>query len=164
MTVKRDTAADINSVKPEAGKAALVVGRTQRRGGATFDTYLEKKMIGSIEGKECFIKTDIAPGTYYVIATTGDADTVKITFEPDRVYYIHQMLIPGGWKGHVSNRLVTPEKLLEEFDEPLKLLVYDGTGADLSDTDYRQAVDDYERDVKKGSHNEHAGYRGAPAK
>ena len=161
----REQLADVKSVAPEAGRAALVVCRTLEHspGLATLDTYLEKKMIGSIEGRECFIKTDVAPGTYHVITRGGGWDTVKIAFEPDRVYYINQELRSGGWKGHASNVLVIPEDLMETFvDVPLKLLVYDGTGPDLSDADYRQALDDYERDVEKGSRKD-VGYRGGPA-
>lgn len=164
MTVKEDKAADVTSVKPEAGKAALVVGRTQAHSGglATLDTYLEKKMIGSIKGQEYFIKTDITPGMYHVITRGGGGDTVKIAFEPDCVYYIHQVLRSGGWKGRVTNVLVTPEELMERSAVPLTLLVYDSTGPDLSDSDYKQALDDYERTAKNGSRRD-VGYRGVPA-
>src|SRR5512147_435903 len=67
MKEKQGTKADstyVRAVKPEPGKAALVVGRTTGGGFAapTFDTYLDKKMIGATKGQGCFVKADLAPG------------------------------------------------------------------------------------------------------
>ena len=51
------------------------------------------------------------------------------------------------------------------MDNGCKLLTYDSKnpGDDLSDEDYKQAVSDYEREVKEGPHKEYEGYRGVPA-
>ena len=73
--VKKDERLDIRTVKPEQGKAALVVARTTSFGGAiNFFTYLDKKSIGVTRGKGCFIKKDIEPGQQYLIARTESLD------------------------------------------------------------------------------------------
>lgn len=158
---------DIRSVKPEDGKAALVVARTSNyAGGAQFDTHLGKNMIGVTQWKCYFIKTDVNPGTSYVISRYGNDEVAKINFEPGRVYYLLQ--IPRWSKpvARISVQLLTPEDLLSTMDKGCKLITYDTNhpGKDLSDKVYRKAVNDYEREVKEGRHNEHEGYRGVPAK
>jgi hypothetical protein len=161
---------DIRSVKPENGKAALVVARTTNYAGeAQFDTHLEKKLIGVTRGKSYFIKTDVNPGASYVISNYGNMEVAKINFEPGRVYYLLQ--IPR-WRGGgfflagISVILLIPEDLMSTMDKGCKLITYDTNhpGDDLSDKDYLKAVNDYEQEVKKGKHKEHEGYRGVPGK
>jgi hypothetical protein len=167
MMFRDDPAVNISSVKADSGKAALVVVRTTKYGGAIeFDTYLGKKMIGVTQWKSYFVKTDITPGVYYVISKAENMEPVKINFEPDRVYYVHQSPRMGVWKARVSVALETPEQIMKEFDSDTRLVVYDpvDAGEDLSDEDYTQAVSDYEREVKEGLHKEYEGYRGVPAK
>jgi hypothetical protein len=155
---------DVGLVTPDPGKAALVVARTTSWGGRiTFDTYLEREMIGATRGKGYFIKTDITPGAHYVISKAENWETVKIAFEPGRVYYILEVVRMGMLKARLSKQLLTPADLKQTIDDGCKLLVYDGTGPYLEDKDYEGAVADYEREVKEGAHNEHASYRGVPA-
>ncbi len=155
---------DLSSVTPEPGSAALVVARTTSMGRlVTFDTYLDREMIGATRGKGYFIKTDVAPGTHFVISKAENWETVKIAFEPGRVYYILEVVRVGMWKARLSKQLLTPEQLKDTLDDGCKLLVYDGSGPRLEDKDYATAVRDYEREVKEGEHDEHAGYRGVPA-
>ena len=155
---------DVGLVTPEPGKAALVVARTTSWGGRiTFDTYLEREMIGATRGKGYFIKTDITPGAHYVISKAENWETVKIAFEPGRVYYILEVVRMGMLRARLSKQLLTPADLKQTIDDGCKLLVYDGTGPSLDGEDYEGAVADYEREVKEGAHNEHASYRGVPA-
>jgi hypothetical protein len=166
MKEKPDAKADaayIKAVKPAPGKAALVVGRTMGGGfGApTFDTYLDRKMIGATKGKGCFVKTDVEPGTYNLISKAENLEVVRIKFEPGRVYYIIQLMRPGVWKARHSSNVVLPEEIKQVYDEDLKLYEYDGSGEDLSEDDYKEAIGDYDRELKEGLHKEHEGYRGA---
>ncbi len=166
MKEKEGTKADssyVQAVKPAPGKAALVVGRTTGGGLAapTFDTYLERKMIGAIKGKGCFVKTDVDPGTYNLISKAENLEVVRIKFEPGHVYYVIQVMRPGVWKARHSSNLVQPEEIKQVFDEDLKIYEYDGSGPDLSEDDYKEALGDYERELKEGLHKEHEGYRGA---
>jgi hypothetical protein len=167
MMFKEDPTSAISSVKPESGKAALVVGRSTSFGGAIeFDTYLDKVMIGVTQWKSYFFKTDIAPGVHYVISKAENMEPAKINFEPDRVYYIQQIPRMGVWKARLSVAPVTQQELLTTCDNSCKMLVYDAknVGDNLSDDDFKKAVDDYERDVKEGLHKGDLEYKGAPAK
>jgi len=165
MLFKDDPAINVFKIKPEKGKAALVVTRTINYGGPTeFETYLDKKMIGVTKWSTYFVITDVDPGVHYVITTAEGSDTAKIKFEPNRVYYIQEVPRPGVWRAHVSVALVTPEELSTSFDSGVKFVVYDKSGNDMSDKDYQEAIRDYEREVKEGRHKEDAVYRGVPAK
>jgi hypothetical protein len=167
MMFKDDPGSTIASVKPDNGKAAIIVARTTKFGGAIeFDTYLDKKMIGVTQWKSYFVRTDIDPGVHYVISKAETMEPVKMNIEANRVYYIQQIPRMGVWKARVSIALVTPDALMKEFDSDCKLVVFDAKdpGEELSDEDYNQAVRDYEREVKEGLHKEHEGYQGVLAK
>lgn len=166
--IAKDTAnLDIRAVKPDPGKAALVVTRTTSYGGAIeFDTYLDKKMIGVTKGRGFFVKKDIDPGIHYLIAKAESYETGKINFEADRVYFIHYNPRPGWIRVRISMYPQDPNKTVADMDDGCKLLEYNtkDPGEDLSDEDFNEAVKDYEKDVAEGEHKEYATYRGFPAK
>ena len=167
MLIKENSKQNIKTIKSARGKAALVVARTTGFGGGVeFDTYLDKKMIGVTKGKGYFVKNDVAPGVRYVISRAESMEPIKIKFEPNRVYYLLQIPRTGVWRARISVAPVTPEELLTSWDDGVKLMVYDtkNPGEDLPDADYKQAVADYEREVKEGIHKDDAKYRGVPAK
>ena len=167
MVSKDDSSINIFQIKPDRGKAALVVARTTGYAGPTeFDTFLDKKMIGVTKRKCYFIKTDITPGVHYVISRAESVEPVRINFEPGKVYYLQHIPRPGVWRARLSVALVTPQELSTSFDSGCKLLVYDvnDPGEDLSDKDFNEAVRDYEREVKEGRHKEDIEYKGVPAK
>ena len=166
MMFNNDPTVKIAAIKPDSGKAALVVVRTTKIGGAIeFDTYLDRKMIGVTQWKSYFIKTDIAPGMHYVISKAESMEPVKINFETGRVYYIHQSPRMGVWRARISIALETPEQVMKEFDDGCRLVLFDpkDAGDELSDKDYKQAISDYEREIKEGLHKEFEGYRGVAA-
>jgi len=163
MLVKDDAKIDIRSIRPESGKSALVVARTTSFGGAIeFDTYLDKKMIGVTQRKGYFIKTDVPPGTHYITSKAENMEPIKILFEENRLYYLQQIPRMGVWKARVSVAPLTPEELLATLDDGCKLLEYNpkDPGNDLSDEDYNEAVNDYERELKEGLHKDKTEYRG----
>lgn len=167
MVFKDDPAPKIGAIRPESGKAALVVARTTSFGGAIeFDTYLDRKMIGVTQWKSYFVKTDISPGAHYVISKAENAEPALIAFEPDRVYFLHQIPRMGVWRARISVALVTPDELVKTFDDGVRLVVYnpEDEGEDLSDEDFNQAVKDYEREVNEGLHKEDALYKGVLAR
>ena len=167
MLVKDNAMVDIRSIKPESGKSALVVARTTIFGGAIeFDTYLDKTMIGVTQRKGYFIKTDVPPGTHYVISKAENMEPIKILFEADRLYYLQQIPRMGVWRARISVAPVTPDELLTTLDDGCKLMEYDpkDPGDDLSDEDYNEAIKDYERELKEGYHKDKAEYRGFESK
>ena len=102
--------------------------------------------------------------------------TLKTNFLPDRVYYIYEVqhlnagssgtpyIYPNSYSR--TEAFVTPEELSTIFDDECKRVVYDtaNPGDDMSDSEYRDAVNDYEQQVKEGLHKQDAGYNGVPAK
>ena len=167
MLVKDNVVFDIRSVKPEAGKSALVVARTTNFGGAIeFETYLNQKMIGVTQHKGYFVKTDVAPGSYYVVTKAENMEPAKIVFEPERIYYLLEVPRMGIWKARVSVQPLSLADLMSTIDDGCKYLEYDtkNPGDDLSEKDFKEAVADYEREVKEGLHQDIATYHGAPAK
>lgn len=166
--VKKDDHLDIRTVKPNPGKAALVVARTTSFGGAiNFFTYLNRKIIGVTKGKSCFVKTDIEPGMQYLIARTESLESGKLQFEPDTVYYVQQSPRIGWVVARVTLSPVTLDHLLPEIgDGGCTSYVLDEKDPtdDLSEHEYQEAVTDYEREVKEGFHKEFAEYKGLKVK
>ncbi len=72
----------------------------------------------------------------------------------------------GVWRARVSVALVTPQELSTSFDSGCRLLVYDvqNPGEDMSGKDYREAISDYEQEVKEGRHQEDSSYKGTSVK
>jgi hypothetical protein len=167
MLFKNDPAINIFNIKPEPGKAALVVARTNTYNGYyIFETYLDKKMIGVTQWRSYFVKTDVAPGIHYVITKAQNMEPTKINFEPKRVYYIQEIPRVGFWNNaRISVSLVTPEELSISFDNDCKLMVYDtkNPGYDMFDKDYQEALNNYEQEIKEGKHKDDVGYKGVPA-
>ncbi len=166
MIVRENARVDLRNIKPESGKAALVVARTTNYGGAIeFDTYLDKKMIGVTQRKGFFIKSDVAPGPRYVISRAENMEPIRILFERDRVYYLLQIPRLGVWKARVSVAPVTADELMTTMDEDCRLMEYNPSdpGDDLSDEEFNGAIRDYERELGEGRHQDHVNYRGGEA-
>ncbi|MDD2336905.1 MAG: hypothetical protein PHD01_10055 [Geobacteraceae bacterium] len=166
--VKKGDNLNILTVKPDPGKAALVVARTTVFGGAiNFFTYLDHKFIGVTRGKGCFVKTDIAPGTQYLIARTESLETGKLLFEPDKVYYVQESPRIGWVVARVILAPVSPEHLLAEIGEyGCECYVIDekDLAEDLDEHEYNEAVTDYEREIGEGYHKEFTEYKGFTVK
>lgn len=153
--VRQDAAnIDILNIRPKDGKAALVMIRNNALcGGITFETYLDKHMIGTTQGTSgvVFINTEIPPGTQHVISTSLNADAFRINFEPGRIYYIKQYPI---W-AFPTCALVTGPLSQEEakviWSEGVNLFEYDGAnpGEDLSDQYFNEVVEIYEKESNK---------------
>lgn len=167
MTKKEDSF-NIKTVKPNTGKAALVVARTTNFGKAVnFYNYLDHRFIGVTRGKGCFVKNDIEPGLQYLIARTESLETGKIQFEPDKVYYVQESPRIGWVVARVTLSPVTLEHLVEEIGED-GCTYYEidpkDPAEDLTDHEYKEAVTDYEREIGEGHHKEFAEYKGSVAK
>lgn len=165
--VKKDGRLDIRTVRPEPGKAALVIARTTSFGGAiNFFTYVDSTFIGVTRGQSCFVKRDIEPGLKYLIARTESLETGKLRFEPDMVYYVQQSPRMGWAVARVTLTPVSPEHLVAEIgdDGCEEYVINTGDVAeDLTDHEYQEAVTDYEREITEGFHGEFTNYKGYPA-
>jgi hypothetical protein len=165
---KKEEGFNIKTVKPNPGKAALVVARTTHMGKAiNFYNYLDHRFIGVTRGKGCFVKTDIEPGLQYLIARTESLETGKIQFEPDKVYYVQESPRIGWMVARVTLSPVTLDHLVEAIGED-GCTYYEidpkDPAEDLTDHEYKEAVTDYEREIGEGHHKEFAEYKGSVAK
>jgi hypothetical protein len=160
MLFNDDTVINVFNVKPEKGKAALVVARTDFYAAkfGILETYLDKRLIGVTEGKSYFVTYDVAPGVHYVImrmkkqsAGKRYAITLKTNFKSGSIYYIkdNQLTLSYGTSTY-DYQFVSPAELNNYIDKKCKWVVYDKSnpGDDMSDADYREAVHDYEQHVR----------------
>ena len=162
--VKKDGSLDIRTVKPEPGKAALVIARTTSFGGAiNFFTYIDHKFIGVTRGQSCFVKKDIEPGLQYLIARTESLETGKLQFEPDTIYYVQQSPRIGWVVARVTLAPVSPDHLSDEIGDngcEEYEIDKDDIAEDLTDHEFDEAVTDYEREITEGFHKEFTEYKG----
>lgn len=161
MLVKDQPWQDIRSVVPEYGKSALVIAALHRN-GFDFKTYLDKKMIGVTKWRDFFTKTDVSPGTHYLMTKAENMETIKIQFEPNRTYYVLQIARPGIMRSQVTLSLDTPEDILKVWDEGVNQLEYNAKdmGEDLTDHEYDVAIREYEKYLREGYYKDHQGYKG----
>jgi len=161
--IQKDDKVDIRTIRPDVGKAGLVVARTSSLGWAIeFDTFLDRKMIGVTKGRGYFIKKDVEPGLHYVIARAETHEAGKIIFEPDTMYYIQQSPRMGWWRARITLTPVMPENLIHDMDESCHLLEYDlkNPGEELTEKDYKETMGDYEREITEGMHKDFSDYKG----
>ena len=140
--VKQDKPLDVRTVKPQPGKAAVLITRNTTYGGAVeFAAYLDRKRIGSTKWKMCFYKDDIEPGQHYISSYSGNLDTVLMNLEADKIYYLTHDARPGFSRAAVSTGVTTLDVVLRENEEGCNYYVYDtkNPGEDLSDQDWENA-------------------------
>jgi hypothetical protein len=155
---------DIKTVKPNDGKAALVIARTTSFGGAiNFHTYIEQNIIGVTKGKSCIVKNDIEPGVKYLIARTESLEEAKINFKPDHIYYVQQSPRIGWVVARVTMTPMSQEQLLSEIgSDGCSLYEMDmkNMADNLTTHEYKEAVTDYERELTEGHHKDFTDYNG----
>lgn len=163
------------SEAPQAGKSAIYVADIAEypygNFGLGIETFIDRKVIGLTTGKSYFVKPDIEPGIHYVITRMRepglhtDIVIAKINFEPSHVYYLRQ---------YSGARLAVELSSREEFldsnaSRNLKLLVDNpndpvDSAHVLSETEFQNAVNKYEKELSDGLHAEDAAYRGTSIK
>jgi hypothetical protein len=147
-------------IAAKSNKAVLVIIRTTSFGwGSVVDNYLDGKMIGQTHRKEFFV-TDVTPGTHYVISHADNTDTARLHFEAGKIYLLQQGIYPG-WNVTTRYSPMTTDEFAKEVQEA-DFVVYDTThpGNDMSPKDFKEAKDDFEKEVKEGSHKDTLGYKG----
>ena len=142
------------SVSAKSNMAVLVIIRTTSFGwGNLVDNYLDGKMIGQTQGKMFFV-TDVTPGVHYVVSHADNTDTARLKFESGKIYLLQQGIYPG-WNITTRFSPITAEEFAKEVQEAT-FVVYDTQhpGKDMSDKDFKEAKDDFEKEVKNGEHKD----------
>jgi hypothetical protein len=140
--VKQEKLLDVRTVKPQPGKAAVLVTRNTNFGGAVeFPTYLEQKMFGVSRFKSCFYKDDVEPGQHYISSYGENLDTLLMDLAPDTTYYLTHDPRMGFWKAAVSTGVTTLDVVAKENEEGCNFYVYDtkNPGEDLTADDWTYA-------------------------
>jgi len=151
--IKKEVCPTIASIKPSAGKAALVISRTTSFGGGVeFETYLDRKMIGVTKGKSYFLKDGIEPGSKHVIVKAENTKGVQVDFEADKIYLLQHNVAMGIWKARVVLAAVS----VKELDNDLggcAFYAYDNTkpGDDLTEEDYEDSIKEAQKLVLKAN-------------
>lgn len=146
--VAKDPCPDVRGVVAPTGKAALVIGRTTIfGGGVNIENYLDKKFIGTTKGHSFFI-APVEPGLHYVTARAENFDTVLLNFEPDKTYYLQNEIRMGVLFARTKFDFVDAQHLFNDMDGKCNYYEADSSGAgdDLSDEDFKQIVDDYQKE------------------
>lgn len=139
---KQDKPLDVKTVKPQPGKAAVLITRNTSFGGAIeFAAYLDRKMIGITRGKSCFYKDNIEPGQHYISAYSENLDTLLMNLEADKTYYLTHDPRMGFWKAAVSTGVTTLDVVVRENQEGCNHYIYDtkNPGEDLSEKEWETA-------------------------
>jgi hypothetical protein len=114
--VKIEKCPDLRTIKPEPGKAALVIGRTTSFGGGNnFEHYLGREFIGSTNGYGFFV-TIMDTGDQFVTAQSENHNTVYLKALADKTYYLQDGVSFGIMKPHVFLDAVPGESLYKSMD------------------------------------------------
>jgi hypothetical protein len=134
--------------------------------GHIITNYLDKKMIGQTRGKSYFV-TDVKPGTHYLMGRSANIAVARLNFESGKVYILQQLVFPTLPFQNIPPTgfgPMTTEDFLKEIKDA-EFLVYDAAhpGDDLSQEDFQEAKDDFEKDVKEepGRHKDTLQYKGS---
>ncbi len=150
------------ALAPKKDKALLVIIRTTSFGaGYIVSNYLDGKMIGQTQHKAYFI-TEVKPGKHYLVSQADNKDAVRVNFEAGRIYFLQQGIYPG-WNATSRFTVMT----LDEFKLQLPEAVFyvldtQNPGKDMDAKDYKEAIDDFEKESKgdPDRYKSFTGYKG----
>jgi len=151
-------------IAPKANTSVLVIARTTSMAfGVTIENYVDKKLIGQTKGKSYFI-TDVAPGQHYVMGHAENWSTAKINFEAGRIYFLNQDIRMGVWMARTGFTPLSANDAAQQLNESgMEYRVYNTKhpGEDMSDKDFTEARDDYDKEVREGEHKDFVDYKGS---
>ncbi len=150
-------------IKPQDGKAALVIYRGTSYGAAMrIDNYLDGTFIGQTKGKSYFI-TPVDPGEHIVLADAENNACAKITFEEGKTYYLLQAIYPGIMAARTGFSASNPDKFADDY----KSLDYyecctEGELPVIDPEDYAETVADHEKELEEdpGRHEDTSNLQG----
>ncbi len=135
----------------DPNKAKLVIIReTYFGGGIVFWNYLDGRLIGETMGRTYFI-TSVTPGPHYLVVATENTCAAHFEFKPGKTYFLGEGVTMGVWRARTSGFYpMTPK----EAKNAMKNCSYmelnpQAGGEDMDPNLYRQAIDEYHRDVKE---------------
>lgn len=132
--------------------ATLVVVRPTSFGfGVTVDNYLDGRRFGVTRGKS-FNMVQVPPGQHYVMSRAENVATARIFFEPGKIYFLHQGILPGVWKARTILSTLSLEEGLAKADSSdcdYRVLDPAAEPRDMTQDQFDRARNDFEADVLK---------------
>jgi hypothetical protein len=145
--------------------ATLVVVRPTSYGwGRISDLFLDGQLIGRTKGKS-FDMVFVPPGQHYVMAQLENTAVARLRFEPGRIYFLEQSILPGVLKGRTMLHPLSLEEGTAKIHDPecdYRVLDPYAHFGDLSQRDYDHLKGLFETEVmtNPGRHQDTLEYRG----
>jgi hypothetical protein len=142
--LKVEPCPDLRTIKPPAGKAQLVVGRSTSFGkGVDFDHYVDSKYIGTTKGYS-FFATSVEPGDHYVAGHAENTNLLLLRFEADKTYYVSDVVHMGLFKARVKLQPSSADSMHKDMEGECSYYVRDSSKVeDYEAKDWAEEVKDY---------------------
>lgn len=153
--VKVENCPDLRTIKPPAGKSALVIAETSTYENYDMDdnrdihNYLDRKFIGSVRSFS-FLATTVEPGEHYVTSDGENNETILLNFKPGVTYYLEQARSMGITLSRTRYLPVNGDRAFNDLQGKCSRYEPDAKnpGADLDEDKFKEIVAAYIK--KKG--------------
>lgn len=153
--VKVENCPDLRTIKPPAGKSALVIAETSTYENYDMDdnrdihNYLDRKFIGSVRSFS-FLATTVEPGEHYVTSDGENNETILLNFKPGVTYYLEQARSMGITLSRTRYLPVNGDRAFNDLQGKCSCYEPDAKnpGADLDEDKFKEIVAAYIK--KKG--------------
>ena len=135
---------------PPSDMSTLFIFRETYFGGAiVFWHYLDGKLIGETKAHDYF-KTQVTPGSHYVVTATENATASYFDFKPGKSYFLGQGVAMGIWRARSSGFYpMTQEAALKAMNDCSYQEYTPKNGpVEMDPKLYAQAIEDYQKDLK----------------
>jgi len=154
--VKDADCPDLRTIKPPAGKSALVIAETSQYENYDLDdnpdihNYLDRKFIGTVRSFG-FLVTTVDPGEHYVTSNGENNETILINFKHGTTYYLKQERSMGFSLPRTRYIQVKADRIFNDMKGKCSCYELDAhnLGADLDEDKFKEIVDAY---IKKNGH------------
>ena len=147
---------DLRTIRPPAGKAALVIAETSSYENYDWEdnpdihNYLDRKFIGTIRSFS-FSVTTVDPGEHYVTSNGENNGTILLNFKPGTTYYLKQERSMGFSLPRTRYIQVNGDRAFNDMQGKCSCYASDAhnPGADLDEDKFKEIVAAHNK--KKGS-------------
>ena len=154
--VKVENCPDLRTIKPPAGKSALVIAEPSayenydQDDNADIHNYLDRKFIGSIR-RFSFLVATVDPGEHYVTSNGENNGTILLNFKPGVTYYLEQERSMGFTLSRSRYVPVSADRAYNDMRGKCSYYETDALnpGADLDEDAFKEIVAAYIK--KRGS-------------
>jgi hypothetical protein len=152
---------DLRTIKPPAGKSALVLAETTSfenydlEDNSNIHNYLDRKFIGTIRSYSFLVAT-VDPGEHYVTSNGENNETILLNFKLGTTYYLEQQRSKGIAHPRTRYILVKGDRVFNDMHGKCTRYEPDAhdPGADLDEDKFKEIVNAYIRKNGKVPFNE----------